>query len=466
LFLPALSRAEAVPAENTDCGPIFDRFQLTLEAGQRTEAAGPFYYSQQTENATTWAIPPFFSGDRKPGVDAQEDDFLYPVLTQIHYGQESRWQLFQLLSFSGGQEPSGATKDQVTVFPFYFRQRSPDTNLNYTAVLPFYGRIKNRLFRDEIYFVMLPGFIETRKKDVVTDNYFYPFVHIRHGDGLTGWQVWPVVGREHKDVTSLTNGFCDVTVVGGHDRSFVAWPFWLRQDNGLGTTNTEQLRASLPFYATSRSPQRDVTSVLWPLFTTIDDRAKKYHEWQGPWPFVIFTRGEGKTTDRVWPLFSQSHNAIKESDSYLWPVWQYHRTRSAPLDQQRTQVAFFLYARLAETNAATGAGKVRLDLWPFFDWHRDFNGDERLQVLAPVEPMVPDNRGIQRNWSPLWALWRAEDNAKTRASSRSLLWNLYRREAAPAHKKVSLLFGLFQYQLDDGTSRTRLFYLPVSPAAR
>jgi hypothetical protein len=254
--------------------------------------------------------------------------------------------------------------------------------------------------------------------------------------------------------------------VGGHDQSFAAWPFWLRQDNGLGTTNRARFRASLPFYAISRSPQRDVTSVLWPLFAVIDDRAKKYHEWQGPWPLVIFTRGEGKTTDRVWPLFSQSHNATQERDSYLWPVWQFRHTHDAPLDQQRVRVMFYLYSRLAETNTVTGAGKVRLDLWPFLTWHHDFNGNEWLQLLAPIEPILPDNRGIERNWSPLWSLWRAENNAKTGAASRSLLWNLYRRETAPAHKKVSLLFGLFQYQLDDGTSRTRLFYLPVPPAAR
>ncbi len=63
----------------------------------------------------------------------------------------------------------------------------------------------------------------------------------------------------------------------------------------------------------------------------------------------------------------------------------------------------------------------------FFTWHRDFNGNERLQVLAPIEPAVPDNRGIERNWSPLWSLWRAENNPKTGAASQSLLWNLYRR---------------------------------------
>ena len=83
-------------------------------------------------------------------------------------------------------------------------------------------------------------------------------------------------------------------------------------------------------------------------------------------------------------------------------------------------------------------------------------------MLAPLEPAVPDNRGIERNWSPLWSLWRSENNFQTGAASHSLLWNLYRDEKAPEHKKVSLLFGLFQYQYDGETRRTKLFYTTVS----
>ena len=447
---------------NSSYGFLLDRFNLTLEDGIRTEAAGPFFYSQQKDSETIWALPPFFSCDRDAGVSSHEDDFLYPLLTSTRYGSEHRWQLFQLISCSGGEEQGDISKKRVTLFPIYFQQRSPDTNLNYTACFPFYGRIKDRLFHDEIYFVMFPFFGETRKRDVVTDNYLYPFVHVRHGDGLNGWQVWPFVGAEHKVVTTHTNGFGDVSVVPGHEKSFFLWPLHLKQDNGIGTDNPEKFRASIPLYAYSRSPQRDSTTVLWPLFTWIDDRAKKYHEWQGPWPFVIFTRGEGKTTSRVFPLFSQSHNQELESDSYLWPIYQHHCLLAAPLERNRTQVLFYLYARVEEKNIQTGAAKKRLDMWPFFTWHRDFNGNERLQVLALVEPALPNNRGIERNWSPLWSLWRAEDNPKTGASSRSLLWNLYRRETTPTHKKVSLLFGLFQYQCDGETRRMKLFYIPVS----
>lgn len=448
--------------DSNSFGCLYDHFKLTLEQGYRTEAAGPFFYSEQTPDESTWAIPPFFSSHRNPAVESHETDYLYPLCSSLRYGKERRWQFFQLLSFAGGQEQDGAMTRRQTLYPIYFRQRSTDTNLNYTALFPFYGTVKNRLFHDQVFVVMFPFYSKTWKRDVVTENYLYPFVHVRHGDGLHGWQVWPLVGREHKIVTLHTNGFGDVETVGGHNRSFVLWPLYLSQDNGIGTDDPQTFRASIPLFVYSRSPQVDLTTVIWPLFSWIDNREKHYHEWQAPWPFVIFARGEGKTTSRIFPLFSLSHDDTLESDSYLWPLYTYHRTHSDPLDMHRRRILFYLYSDTVEKNTETGHYKRRLDMWPFFTWHRDFSGKEWLQVFAPIEPAVPNNRGIERNWSPLWSLWRAKSNPKTGASSHSLLWNLYRDEEAPGHKKVSLLFGLFQYQSDGGNRRTKLFYITVS----
>ena len=460
-FVIGLAFAVSAAEEKWDsAGFAFDHFSLTLEAGWRTEAAGPFYYSQQSGSEKTWALPPFFSCDQNPEVESHEDDFLYPLLSRIRYGEERRWQLFQLISTAGGQQADGTEVSRVTIYPLYFQQRATDTNLNYTALMPFYGRLKNRLFHDEIFFVMFPFYSETRKNDVITENYLYPFGATSRGDHLRGWQVWPFAGHEQQGVTTHTNGFGDVETTGGHEKSFYVWPLYLRQTTGLGTTNVEKFRASIPFFATTRSPQLEVTTVLWPFFTWLDNREKNYREWQMPWPFIIIARGEGKTTTRVFPLFSRSHNATQEADSYLWPLWQSHWFHSGILDQRRTQVLFYLYSKLEEKNTETGLGKVRLEMWPFFEWHLGLHGEQRLQVLALAEPFTPDNRGVERNWSPLWSLWRAEDNPLTGASSRSLLWNLYRRETAPAHKKVSLLFGLFQYQLDGESSRTQGFYFP------
>ncbi len=447
-------------ADEVAAGFLFDRFKLTLEEGLRTEAAGPFYYSQQSGGESVWALPPLYSSDQAPAADQDEQDILYPLLTRTRYGHERRWQLFELISTSSGHEPDDDDVRRFTLFPFYFQQRAADTNLNYTAVAPFYGRLKHRLFKDEIYFVMFPFYAETRKRDVVTENYAYPIGDVRHGDGLEGWGIWPFAGHDHKVVTTQTNGFGDAVTVPGFDRSFYLWPFDLRQDNGIGSDNPEQFRASIPFFAITRSPQHDVTTILWPFFSVIDDRVRKYHEWQAPWPCVIFTRGASNETSRVFPLFSQAHNQTLEANSYLWPIYVYTRYHGDILDQERTRWAYYLYDRLAQRNLETGQERLRLDLWPFFIWHREFNGDERLQILAPLEPAVPDNPGIERNWSPLWSLWRTERSAKTGADSQSLLWNLYRRDHAPDQTQVSCLFGLYQYQAQAGGSSFRLFYFP------
>jgi hypothetical protein len=453
--------ASGFAEDDFHAGPLYDQFPLTLDSGQRTEVVGPLFYEQQKDSEKTWAFPPFFSHTTDPDVEYREDDFLYPLLNYEIYGKEYRWQFFELWSFAGGNTQQESRQKRFTIFPFYFQQRSPVPDENYTALLPIYGHLQHRLFRDKIFFVMFPIYSETQKKDIVSDNYLWPFFQVRHGDGMSGWQFWPVVGNEHKDVTSQTNGFGDVSIVAGHKDFFALWPFIYVGTTGIGTDNPEKSWGVLPLYLQSRSPKRDSTSVIWPFFSWIEDRGKKYNEWQGPWPFVIFARGEGKTTDRVFPLFSLSHNNELESDSYLWPVFQFKRTHSDPLDMRRTRILYYLYDDMVEKNTATGANKRRLDMWPFLTYHRDFNGKNRLQILALVEPALPDNSRIERNWSPLWSIWVSENNPKSGASSQSFLWNLYRHESTPTSKKCSLLFGLFQYQSDTDMKRLRLFYIPV-----
>jgi hypothetical protein len=458
LFLLLNLPARASDTNGPHAGPLFDEFGLTLTPGHRTEAAGPFFYSEEQETQRTWAVPPLFSHSWDPDTDSEEMDFAYPLVSYDRFGDQSRWHIAQLLSFSSGPTQQETDRRRFTLFPFYFQQRSSLPDENYTAVLPFYGRIKGRLFRDEIYFVMLPLYVQSRKADVVTDNYAYPLVHLRHGNALRGWQVWPFVGREHKDVTTLTNGFGDVQTVGGHDKSFILWPFFFEQKTGIGTDNPQWVQGSIPAYSLLRSPQRDSTTVLWPLFSRIDDREKKYREWEMPWPLVVVARGTGKTTTRVFPFFSRAHSAFLESDFYLWPVYKYNRVHADPADRRRTRIFFFLYSDVVEKNTETGASRRRVDCLPLYTYRRDLNGNRRLQILAPLEPFIPNNKSVERDYSPLWSLWRSERNPRTGASSQSLLWNLYRHERTPDRQKSSLFFGLYQTEHDAQGKHVRLFY--------
>lgn len=448
-------------------GPLYDRFRLTLAPeGHRTEMVGPLFYSEQRDSTHTWAVPPLLSHTSDPPTDSEEFDFLYPLLTYDRFGSEYRFQFFQVFAFAGGGRQSGTNVHRFTLFPIFFRQRSAIPEENYTAVLPFYGHLKNRLFRDEVKFIMLPLYVQSRKGEVVTDNYVYPIYHRRHGPGLHGWQVWPIVGKEHKDITTRTNHWGDAETVPGHDKFFAAWPIYLNQTTGIGTTNVVRQQAVLPLYSRMRSPLRDSTTYFWPFGVTItDDREKRYHEVDAPWPLVVFAHGEGKTAHRVWPFFSQVHSPTKESDFYLWPVYKYNRLTFAPLDRERTRILFFLYSDITERNTESGTRKQRVDFWPFYTFRRDYDGNQRLQVLSLLEPFLPASKSIERDYSPLWALWRSEKNGRTGAASQSLLWNLYRRERAPDTKKISLLFGLFQYHSAPDGKRWRLFYIPIGKQA-
>jgi hypothetical protein len=464
----ALGRPSVWAAEERDflsIGPLYQKFGLTLEAGHRNELLGPLFYHQNSISLSNriWAAPPVFSYDLRTDVDAAQFDFLYPLVTYDRYGKEYRFQILQWLSFAGGESMQHDTNvDRFTLFPLYFQERSTIPDRNYTAFFPIYGHLKNRFFRDESFFVVWPLFIESRKKDVVTDNFIYPFFHWRKGEGLRGWQFWPLLGREKKTITYSTNHWGDVQLTGGHKKLFAFWPLFFVQTTGIGTTNRERRHLFLPFYSVQRSPLRDSTSIPWPLgFTYTDDRGQKYKEWDFPWPLIEFARGEGKTVNRILPLFSRAHSPILEQNSYLWPVYKYRRVTSEPLDRERTRILFFLYSNVNERNTETGASRHRNDLWPLFTSRHDSQGNRQLQILAPLEPFLPQAKGIERNYSHLWSLWRSEKNGVTGATSQSLLWNLYRHDASKQFKKFSLLFGLFQYQTTPEGSLARLFYIPL-----
>ncbi len=446
-----------------EAGPLVHEFSLTLESGRREEIAGPLFFSQQTEEMRIWSFPPFVSEKTSDVLDTHKWDILYPILTYNRFGEEYRWQLFQLIAFAGGQTQSTNRKDRVTLFPIYFQQRSPDHAEDYTAVLPFYGHYKKHFFRDEGKFIMFPIYVQSRKRDVVTDNYVYPFFHLRHGEGLRGWQFWPLYGVEHKEVITKADRFGDPVSIPGHEKSFVLWPFYLTEKIGIGSTNENDKFAIFPLYVSERSPMRDSTTYgwpLWPIYSVADDREKQYHQWSLFGPFVVFAHGDGKNGKRVWPLFSQMESPKLRTEFYGWPFYYRTHLHSAPLDRDRVRIMFFLYSDLLEKNLDTGAVRKRQDFWPFYTYRRDFDGNERLQCLSILEPLLPNNPGVENNYSPLWSIWRSEKNAKTGATSQSLLWNLYRRDTTPDGKKSSLLFGVFKYQTGRDGRQWRLFFIP------
>lgn len=461
-------------------GPLWTEFALTFESGERTEAFGPFWAAERrwpedweatpeapeppvSRIARTFTLAPLFNWNAEPVVDNVSWDLLYPVITYDRYGPESRLQVFQLLRFTGGATQDAARTRSFTLVPFFwFRRSAEDSSLNYGAVWPFYGTLQKRLFRDEVRFVMWPAWVQTRRRDVVTDNYLVPFVHSRRGEGLRGWQVWPLYGTEHKEVTTRTNGFGDVEVVPGHDRRFVLWPFYSAADLGVGSTNPITQRTLLPFYSVQRSPAKDREIYGWPFGPAfLEDRELDYRQTSFLFPVFAYARGPGKQALRLWPVYGTTRYAQSHSSFAAWPLYYHKDTMSEPLERHTTRIAFFLYTDIETRDRRTGKTTRRSDLWPLFAARRDAAGNERFQMLAVLEPLLPANESVRRLYSPLWSVWRSERNLGAGTASQSLLWNLYRHETRPGGKKCSLLFGLFQYQSTPEGRHWRLFHLPL-----
>ncbi len=442
-------------------GLLYDHFSLTLREGNRTEAIGPLFGREQTETSSLLSISPVFSLYRDSSVDATESDFLYPLLSFDRFGPEYRFHLFQVIAFSGGESLQGGEKKRTTIFPVYFRQEAPDPDDSYTAVVPFYGRLKNRLFRDRVYFVMLPLYLQTEKRGMITDNYVFPLFHRRHGAGVTGWQFWPFVGKEHKEVITTTNHWGDAVVSPGYEKFNLLWPIYFNNTVGIGTTNEQKQLIVLPFYGSLVSSNRVYKGYGFPVgFTHIIDREKKYEERGMPWPLIIVADGEGKRTRRLFPFYSRAITPTLRSDFILWPIWKYNALTAAPLHRERKRILFFLYSDLVERDTVRDTALRRRDLWPLFTWRKDHQNNERLQILSILEPVLPNNKSIERMYSPAYAIYRQEQNGTNGDQSRSFLWNLYRSERRRETRRTSALFGLFQREKNPEGTKWRVLFVP------
>ena len=111
----------------------------------------------------------------------------------------------------------------------------------------------------------------------------------------------------------------------------------------------------------------------------------------------------------------------------------------------------------------TGEAKTRTDLWPIFTARKELDGRERFQLFAPLEPLIPNNKSIERNWSPVWSVFRYEKNLRTGAESHSILWNLLRLDNSPTNSHASFLFGIAKRDRDEGGAKWRWFDWRQSP---
>jgi hypothetical protein len=370
-------------------------------------------------------------------------------------------QLFQNNTYRKDEE--GKQEKGTMLFPFYISGKSEKYG-SYTSIFPFYGDIYERFWRDEYHYLMFPLYGRTVKNGTTTRNYLYPFFAVTTGEKESGFQFWPLYGQSAK--------------VGVYNKCFVAWPFYMQEQSGLGDENPSSKLYLLPWYAATDSPQGTARYYLWPFFGHKTDTEGKQEEWDYFWPFLRTIRGDKRTLDSYLPFYSRDTSKNGRELWFMWPLYKHEELDTNVFRQERDRVLYFLYSDNHESWPKDGADRRRTAFWPLFVYNRDARGVKSLSLPAPVEPVL-DREGIERSWAPFWRLYQQKWDDRGDFAA-SLLWNLYWQERRGddlayelfpiinyrSEKKgadVKLLKGLVRYRNDTGRKSLTFFWLPLGP---
>jgi hypothetical protein len=456
------------PEGSVNYWPAYDARTDPVDGGRIQSGLGPLWMSSRSADGTVEeaGFRPFFFQRTDRTRHTREWDVLYPLMSYREDEQDWEFQLLRLLNLRGEGADPAEREERADFFPFYFSGTTAEGE-RYQAVFPFYGHIKDRLFQDEAEFVLFPLYARFTKADRVTTWFPWPiFGHI--GGAYSGFRFFLLYGQEERP--------------GVLERRYALWPLFLHQRAGLDTDNPVETLSILPLFVSQRSKDWERTQVLWPFFAYMEDRERRYEEWDAPWPIIKIARGEGRNITRVFPLFAVEERRLRGeylfreityADRFvLYPLYIRNEERYPDGRKVRDRVLFWLYSDLRE-EGRDGSSR-RVDAWPLFRYQRDREGNEIFHTLALLEAFTPGDERVERIYSPLWSLYTYRRNS-TGDAVYSFLWNLVRHEETVAGRttvevlgptmtyqetagdsRLTFLGGLFTYEADGGRRALRV----------
>lgn len=396
---------------------------------ESTQYVGPLFFHHRGIGEEKGFRPIFMTATLG---DAHEGNFLYPFFVWRRYPDSRFFSFFNLVNFRTHAQPEAKGDDHFDVWPIYFSRDSGDPDQDYRAVFPLGGIIKNRFGRDRIRFVLFPLYSQTEKSGKRTTNAPWPFLSFTSGEGHHGFEFWPLFGRTARD--------------GDYERQFYLWPFGYKSATRLSEPVPDVKLGVLPFYARDTGPGHLSETYAWPFFGYTHRTAPyRYDEKRYFWPLLVQGHGDQRLVNRWAPFYS--HSNIKGSDKtwYLWPVYRDLKWETDELAQRKQQVLFFFYWSLEQrslTNPAAAPAYKR-HVWPLFSAWDNGAGRRQVQALSPFEIFFPSNQKVRQLWTPLFALYRY-DQQPTAGTRHALLWNAvtWRRHEAEREVHVGPLLSV------------------------
>ncbi len=455
--------------ETINLGPLFFMEKDEETGEKKIDALGPFISYKKKAHETGYGLRPIFYNYKNSEKDRTSFDFLYPLSTYRTFEGDTKFQaLMYIFYYKTDLRESGFREREYTLFPFVFARHAEDPERSFFAVFPVYGNMKHKYGKENIKFFLFPLFLQTENYGVTNTNLLWPFIGYYSGNGVTGGRLWPIYGQ--KTAGDALN-----------DR-FALWPLYMERDKDFYGERIRSL-AILPFYYGFDMPGRKQRTYGWPFFTYIENTNKNFRRWDMPWPIISFSRGD-VTTNRVFPLFSIKREQDYEAGFALWPLYRWSTLTLEDYVRTRKTFAFFLYKDVKDVPRVEGGRESRaINLWPLFTYRRTPEGKAYFNFISPLETFLQDNHPRERNWVPLWTIFRWDKDEQGNHVS-SFLWNTFRTESTKKGVKVELrpiipvlsyentdkrdkfhiLGGLFGYSKDKENNKKTLkfLFIPVN----
>lgn len=394
--------------------------------GKALDILGPFFTYRKNQQEKDVALRPLFYSKTEP--NRYRLDYLYPMggKERTEKREHSYFHFIYSTSKDLGEAPS-EKKERGFLLAFW---GETDKGESYGGFFPLYGNLKNRFGRDEIDFFLWPLYSQSREGESKAYTILWPIFSLYEGGGREGFKVWPLAGYDRKE--------------NDYEKIFFLWPFFDFEKRYLYTGDPTEVRMFWPLYVSMASSRRASRSVLWPFFTYSYDEDAHYTQWDFPWPFVQWAKGDEKSIFRIFPVYGRKYWEGVERGYILFPLyWYLHEEDN---ESQHIADRYLLFSKV-ETKVWKKEEKRerRLRVWPLFYYRQEKEGSVFLYwpCVIPV-----DLEGFERNWIPLLSLYEYRRDPLGDSESK-FLWGFYVHRQNPSRELFELSFLFSYYTAED-----------------
>ncbi len=439
-------------------GPLFEqRWYWDAEATDQPEEAG---YTR-----TMGTFRPFFlkQENREEGTEAF---YLLPPLFKYHNNPfDESWAIFDLIQWRNIHMASGGDRERFMIFPFVFYYKQPGDPPERTGGLfPVGGTMLNLFGYDRLSWGLFPLAVETQKGSTIRYGFPWPVVQWQEGPGAGGRALWPLVGHFWKEED--------------YDNQFLLWPLIYRKVSDLRAEEPTVARGFLPFYALQHGPGLEDVTIGWPFFGWRREAEGNYRENRYFWPLFVQAEGDRVYTNRWAPFYTHSVVGASDKTWIMWPAYRDRTLYEHELAIRRIQFFYFLYWRETQVSRANPdlPAAEMVHLWPLLSYYNNGAGLRQSQLFSPFEVFFPHRESFRLLYSPLFALFRKQEDLNTGVTEQSAFWGLFREtrteetlefevgplfkhETGPDRARFSLLRGLLGFERDGDEKKYEIFWL-------